>query len=159
MAHTTGGPIWCATCPQGICWDRLVSQISLPLQHTCVRPSMSAEQFQHGLVDHFQWCNAWYTRQGCVHCLTYLQALLMYAAFFFANMGNYKSFGDTKVVPSLGKVPYPHRKTCSCCGCGICMCLVCVCKSQGQDPILCPLWARRQKKKKKSQCAGPCISP
>ena len=53
-----------------------------------------------------------------VFCLTYLQALLMYAAFFFANMGNYKSFGDTKVVPSLGKVPYPHRKTCSCCGCG-----------------------------------------
>lgn len=30
----------------------------------------------------------------------------MYAAFFFANMGNYKSFGDTKVVPSLSKVHY-----------------------------------------------------
>lgn len=41
-----------------------------------------------------------------VCALSYLQALLMYAAFFFANMGNYKSFGDTKVVPSLGKVPY-----------------------------------------------------
>ena len=52
--------------------------------------------------------------------LSYFQALLMYAAFFFTNMGNYKSFGDTKVVPSLGKVPDPHRKTCSCSGRGTC---------------------------------------
>ena len=36
--------------------------------------------------------------------ISYAQALLMYAAFFFSNMGNYKSFGDTKVVPSLDKV-------------------------------------------------------
>lgn len=49
-----------------------------------------------------------------VYVLSYFQALLMYAAFFFTNMGNYKSFGDTKVVPSLDKVPYLHRKFFSC---------------------------------------------
>ncbi|XP_053304356.1 dipeptidyl peptidase 3 [Spea bombifrons] len=31
------------------------------------------------------------------------QALLVYSAGFFANMGNYKSFGDTKFVPNVAK--------------------------------------------------------
>ncbi|XP_073419365.1 dipeptidyl peptidase 3-like isoform X2 [Dendrobates tinctorius] len=31
------------------------------------------------------------------------QALLVYTAGFFANMGNYKSFGDTKFVPTVPK--------------------------------------------------------
>ncbi|GFR99722.1 dipeptidyl peptidase 3 [Elysia marginata] len=33
-----------------------------------------------------------------------VKAFLMYAAAFYANMGNYKSFGDTKFVPNVDKV-------------------------------------------------------
>ena len=33
-----------------------------------------------------------------------LQNFLIYAAAFYGNVGNYKSFGDTKFVPDLPKV-------------------------------------------------------
>ena len=33
-----------------------------------------------------------------------LQALEVYAAAFYCNMGNYKGFGDTKFIPGLAKV-------------------------------------------------------
>lgn len=33
-----------------------------------------------------------------------LQNFLIYAAAFYGNLGNYKSFGDTKFVPDLPKV-------------------------------------------------------
>ena len=32
------------------------------------------------------------------------QAFLIYAAGFYSNMGNYKSFGDTKIVPNVHQV-------------------------------------------------------
>lgn len=32
-----------------------------------------------------------------------VQAFILYAAAFFNNMGNYKSFGDTKFVPDLSE--------------------------------------------------------
>lgn len=35
-----------------------------------------------------------------------LQNFLIYAAAFYGNLGNYKSFGDTKFVPDLPKVQY-----------------------------------------------------
>ena len=35
----------------------------------------------------------------------------MYTAAFFSNMGNYKSFGDTKFIPGLDKVRTSIRVT------------------------------------------------
>jgi dipeptidyl-peptidase-3 len=32
------------------------------------------------------------------------QSLIVFVASFFGNMGNYKSFGDTKFIPGLAKV-------------------------------------------------------
>ena len=36
--------------------------------------------------------------------MSILQALVIYAAAFYCNMGNYKGFGDTKFIPGLPKV-------------------------------------------------------
>jgi dipeptidyl-peptidase III len=48
------------------------------------------------------WRGQW--RDACVAggvAAADVDALLLYAAGFFSNMGNYKSFGDTKLVPAL----------------------------------------------------------
>ena len=37
-------------------------------------------------------------------CFFFSQSFLMYAAAFYGNIGNYKSFGDTKFIPALSKV-------------------------------------------------------
>ena len=34
------------------------------------------------------------------------EALMLYAAGVFTNMGNYKSFGDTKFIPGIAKVQF-----------------------------------------------------
>jgi hypothetical protein len=41
-----------------------------------------------------------------VYYMCLLQAFVIYATAFLANMGNYKSFGDTKFIPGLCKVGY-----------------------------------------------------
>ena len=41
----------------------------------------------------------------CNTCIVLsLQNFLIYAAAFYGNLGNYKSFGDTKFIPDLPKV-------------------------------------------------------
>ena len=37
-------------------------------------------------------------------CILLLQAFLLYTSSVFSNMSNYKSFGDTKIVPNISKV-------------------------------------------------------
>ena len=46
----------------------------------------------------------WYTKITIVSDVMCLQALVVYAAAFYFNMGNYKGFGDTKFIPGLPKV-------------------------------------------------------
>ena len=44
---------------------------------------------------------------GLIHCvcsIIMLQAFLLYTCAVFSNMGNYKSFGDTKIVPGISRV-------------------------------------------------------
>ncbi|KAL3874244.1 hypothetical protein ACJMK2_037287 [Sinanodonta woodiana] len=41
------------------------------------------------------------------------QALLVYSAGFYANMGNYKSFGDSKFIPNLPKEKFEVILSCS----------------------------------------------
>lgn len=43
-----------------------------------------------------------------------LQNFLIYTAAFYGNLGNYKSFGDTKFVPDLPKVQYYYFCTVMC---------------------------------------------
>jgi len=43
-----------------------------------------------------------------------LQNFLIYTAAFYGNLGNYKSFGDTKFVPDLPKVQYYYFCTVIC---------------------------------------------
>lgn len=43
----------------------------------------------------------------CKICVIYFepfQGFLIYAAAFYGNMGNYKSFGDTKFIPNVDEV-------------------------------------------------------
>lgn len=37
----------------------------------------------------------------CYLLLIFFQAILVYASTFYSNMGNYKSFGDTKFIPAV----------------------------------------------------------
>ena len=37
------------------------------------------------------------------------QAFFIYAAAFYCNMGNYKSFGDTKFVPNVDAVSFDNK--------------------------------------------------
>ena len=48
-------------------------------------------------------------------CCMYLsiQAILVYASAFYSNMGNYKSFGDTKFIPDISSDKF-HSLITSC---------------------------------------------
>lgn len=50
------------------------------------------------------YCKLYVLNYVCVHVCVHVQAFLLYACAVFSNMGNYKSFGDTKIVPSIEKV-------------------------------------------------------
>lgn len=43
-------------------------------------------------------------RSWNINMVLLFQALLVYVAGFYCNMGNYKSFGDTKFVPNVDQV-------------------------------------------------------
>lgn len=59
----------------------------------------SLELTRRRAIDEFGWSEEDY------------RSFLAYAAAFFANGGNYKSFGDTKIVPQLEEVsPCSLRK-------------------------------------------------
>ena len=40
------------------------------------------------------------------------RALVLYAAGVFTNMGNYKGFGDTKIIPGIERVSCSNRFVC-----------------------------------------------
>ena len=42
-----------------------------------------------------------------------IQAILVYASAFYSNMGNYKSFGDTKFIPDISSDKF-HSLITSC---------------------------------------------
>lgn len=37
-------------------------------------------------------------------CVSIFQSFMVYVAAFYGNLGNYKSFGDTKFIPAVSKV-------------------------------------------------------
>lgn len=56
---------------------------------------------RHGA--YFPFCLFFTIRLLCSYWFA-VQAFLVYAAAFYSNMGNYKSFGDTKFIPNMPQV-------------------------------------------------------
>ena len=85
----------------------IVTSLSLLLSSTHPAWINSLRIFQQeslSCFSHILYYNALWTRIHCVHFIFQLQSFLIYAAGLYGNMGNYKSFGDTKFIPNVTKV-------------------------------------------------------